>query len=548
MTEHDDTELLARFQQRLAGIEHEIGDPPAWRGGVLRGSTRVVGAGDLSWRGLAELTFVVAVVLVTVLAAIPLLAGRNPSPPSPTTGGLTTEDTPPASASSGSALLSVVAGGNTACLSEGGCATFFGIQPTPGTSVPIVPEWRFGGGPGALRAPAAAPTSLLPGRYRASAHLNWVSDVVMNGQSPTIGGVVSTCQTDFVVDASTVSVRVQITFEGLDPCQITADTVERGVSPSPTPSTSGIATLQRPLHLPTLATGAPCPVTPTTAQPGLTSLPGDGPIYPMTTMVGGTVYYDPASAPNGQGAVVTWVAAPGFRGPVLVRGGRIDGSGELTFGMDQLPELAITTYDVTSPIGPLGWAALESNLTVIPGPGCYAYQLDGPAFSTIVVFAAQPRSALAGVLARRLHLPTLAAGASCPTTTPRTIVDWVGPAIGPGPIYSIGYDPSGALRWAGSSETGGWWYFKIAWLEAPGAGPILVRGGQLDGTNTVGFGGGPVPSAKLVLEASDRVGVSGSIPGWLNYVAYTRVRAPGCYAYQVDTVAGSETITFEAGP
>ena len=40
----------------------------------------------------------------------------------------------------------------------------------------------------------------------------------------------------------------------------------------------------------------------------------------------------------------------------------------------------------------------------------------------------------------------------------------------------------------------------------------------------------------------------GSSPGWLNYVAYTRIRAPGCYAYQVDTAAASEVIAFEAGP
>ena len=171
------------------------------------------------------------------LALAPDGAGTNTALPSPLSSqtvaaGVGVAPAPaasptPAKASSGLALLSVVADGNTACLSEGGCATFFRIQPTPGTSVPVAPEWRFEGGPGALRAPAAAPTSLPPGRYRASAHLNWVSDVVMNGQSPTIGGVVSACQTDFVVDASTVSVGAQITFRGQDPCEITVDAVHR---------------------------------------------------------------------------------------------------------------------------------------------------------------------------------------------------------------------------------------------------------------------------------------------------------------------------------
>jgi hypothetical protein len=85
-------------------------------------------------------------------------------------------------------------------------------------------------------------------------------------------------------------------------------------------------------------------------------------------------------------------------------------------------------------------------------------------------------------------------------------------------------------------------------LETPGTGPILVRGHQLDGSNQLGFGPDPVPKPELVLEASDAVGVSNESPGWDSYVAYTRVQAPGCYAYQVDTGSSSETIAFEAGP
>jgi hypothetical protein len=319
-------------------------------------------------------------------------------------------------------------------------------------------------------------------------------------------------------------------------------------SPNSSPSVDALEALHRPLHLPTLPAGAPCPVTPTTMPAGLTSLPGGGPVYPMTTTVGGVVFFDPAAAPNGPGALVTWVAAPGFRGPVLIRGGSLRGGGALTFGPAELPELVIPTTDVPTPIGPPGWAALESDLTVIPNAGCYAYQLDGPTFSTIITFAAQPAAGLAAALQRPLSLTSLAPGASCPTTAPRQIVDWSGPAIGSGSVYSIGYDASGNIRWSGSLADGGWFYVKILWLVRPGTGPILIRGRQLDGVNTLGFGSDPVPAPELVLEASDAVGVSGASPGWLSYVAYTRVRASGCYAYQVDSGTGSEEITFEASP
>jgi hypothetical protein len=319
-------------------------------------------------------------------------------------------------------------------------------------------------------------------------------------------------------------------------------------SPSPSPSTDAIAALRRPLHLPPLPAGAPCPISPTTAVAGLGTLPGPGPAYPMTTTVDGVVFFDPASTSNGPGAIVSWIAAPGFRGPVLIRGGSLRGGGPLSFGPAELPELAITPTDIPTQIGPPGWVTLEDDFTVIPAAGCYAYQLDGPTFSTILTFAAQPSAGLADALRRPLALPRLAKGATCPAAAPRQVVDWSGPAIGPGPVYSVGYDAAGNIRWAGALEESGWFFVKILWLETPGTGPILVRGHQLDGSKQLGFGPGPAPTPELLLEASDAVGVSNESPGWNSFVAYTRVRAPGCYAYQVDTGSGSETITFEAGP
>ena len=80
------------------------------------------------------------------------------------------------------------------------------------------------------------------------------------------------------------------------------------------------------------------------------------------------------------------------------------------------------------------------------------------------------------------------------------------------------------------------------------SGPVLVRGHQLNGPNAVGFGDGAAPASDLLLTDASQVGVTGSSFGWRNFVAYTRIRAAGCYAYQIDTAAGSEVIVFAAAP
>ena len=318
----------------------------------------------------------------------------------------------------------------------------------------------------------------------------------------------------------------------------------------PSPAASDWAALYRPLHLPALAPGGACPITSErTVVAGLPALPGEGPLYPYATdAADGTAYYRPSDA-GPEGVLVAWVAAPDLRGPVLVRGRRLDEPGSISFGQAQSPELEISPYDVATPLGTGGWVALETDLTVVHDPGCYAYQLDGPSFSTVIVFAAHPVATLVTALHRPLHLPMLAPGAACPAMGPRRVVAWVGPAIGPGPVYSVGYGPDGTLHWAGATQAGGWYYAKILWLATPQAtGPILVRGRQLDGPNELRFGDGADPSPDLVLSAAATVGVSGSILGWRNFVDYTRIRAAGCYAYQVDTATGSQVIVFAGAP
>jgi len=86
MTGHDDIEILAWFHGRLAGIEHEVPDPPAWPARRVRGSTRAVGMTWSTRRGFTASAAVVAIVVIALLAVIPGLAGRTPSTTPPARG------------------------------------------------------------------------------------------------------------------------------------------------------------------------------------------------------------------------------------------------------------------------------------------------------------------------------------------------------------------------------------------------------------------------------------------------------------------------------
>lgn len=152
--------------------------------------------------------------------------------------------------------------------------------------------------------------------------------------------------------------------------------------------------------------------------------------------------------------------------------------------------------------------------------------------------------------ARRLRIPTITA-AECPVASARRVSPDFGPALGDGPVYPIFGTTDGVLRYGYGDERGGfqgeWGGEKVLWVAPPGfAGPVLVRGRQLDGPNEVRFGGGLDPPGELFLD--DDLAVAPSPSGWTNWPSYTRVRAPGCYAYQIDTAEGTAVIVFRAEP
>jgi hypothetical protein len=160
-------------------------------------------------------------------------------------------------------------------------------------------------------------------------------------------------------------------------------------------------------------------------------------------------------------------------------------------------------------------------------------------------------------LRRPLHVPSLPAGARCPTTAmaTRDLFSFVGwgrgvPAWGSGPAYPVlssdGGIPSIRVRLPPPEGFGTEWAVeKVLWFTALAfRGRVLVRGRQLDGPNEVRFEDGRPgftdeqrlhPVTELRLERD-----SGGHP------ATTRVRAPGCYAYQLDGWRFSSLIVFEA--
>lgn len=146
-------------------------------------------------------------------------------------------------------------------------------------------------------------------------------------------------------------------------------------------------------------------------------------------------------------------------------------------------------------------------------------------------------------LRRPLDLPSLEAGAPCPRQAGRQVSPYFGLASGDGPLYpTLGAD--GVLG-VGGREEGGWFYQKVLWFAGPDyAGRALVRGGRLDGAGEVRFGTGPDPAAELRL--GRKGGTVAGAPGWRHWPSYTRLRAPGCYAYQVDGEDFTAVIVFEA--
>jgi hypothetical protein len=173
------------------------------------------------------------------------------------------------------------------------------------------------------------------------------------------------------------------------------------------------ASLSRPLHFPALASSGRCPVSSArparslTAEFGTAPALGAGPVYPLvgpgvgghtaTLLVFPSHRFIPNSNPPQRGVAgwlgekVLWTANPRYRGPLLIRGARLDEPGSLLLQAD-MSKHAVKSLklDVRPSSGGQWWVAPSE--TYVPTVGCYAYQVDGTSFSEVLVFRAQRAS------------------------------------------------------------------------------------------------------------------------------------------------------------
>jgi hypothetical protein len=152
--------------------------------------------------------------------------------------------------------------------------------------------------------------------------------------------------------------------------------------------------LSRPLHLPSPAAGARCPVSHGTLASklghGLARMPvaGDGPAYVMSVggEPAGSVSIDGARVdPQGwRGQKAPWIADPRYRGPLLIRGARIDAQGPVRFARDTGEHLKAIYQRRGQGVQPNGWRVWGGTL-LVRKPGCYGLQVDGLSFSNVIV-------------------------------------------------------------------------------------------------------------------------------------------------------------------
>jgi hypothetical protein len=165
-------------------------------------------------------------------------------------------------------------------------------------------------------------------------------------------------------------------------------------------------TLRRTLHLPRLAPGDPCPRSRSARRgPGVAGALGPaalgrGPAYATVGSRNGIAslgpHSDTARVDGWYFRKTFWHVDRRYQGPLLIRGRRIDGFGprSLRFQPYGPPAFARSKAELRWPAGwPVenrtrtGWRQLPGS-TVLRGPGCYAFQVDGRGFSEVIVFEA----------------------------------------------------------------------------------------------------------------------------------------------------------------
>lgn len=185
---------------------------------------------------------------------------------------------------------------------------------------------------------------------------------------------------------------------GQDSRAIVGQTSSAARQATATPSTDKWAVLHRPLALPAMRAGEACPrtVNHCMVSPSAGFALGSSPVYATLPFIGAANLDMQRPSTSGWYGIkaVWWVEPYKADHPILVRGRRLDGEGEVRFTGGTLggtPEDPVAELRLAGPnarlVDSYGWHDWISNLWV-QEPGCYAYQVDGADFSDVVVFEA----------------------------------------------------------------------------------------------------------------------------------------------------------------
>jgi hypothetical protein len=155
----------------------------------------------------------------------------------------------------------------------------------------------------------------------------------------------------------------------------------------------------------------------------------------------------------------------------------------------------------------------------------------------------------AALLDRRLRIPVLDVGATCPTTRGSEVngPSFGGVAFGGGPVRLVVAQNGGNLQ-AGEvdltpSDTVGWPAFKTLWVSAPDyQGPVLVRARQIGGVGHIAMLGGATAGPLVIPPGPTLNDFSGNRTA----PEGTYVSSSGCFDFQVDGTGFSESIVLSA--
>lgn len=182
-----------------------------------------------------------------------------------------------------------------------------------------------------------------------------------------------------------------VTAPSASPTAVRTDAVGNVLEPTMDPAIW--AQLEaRPLRLPALAPGAPCPVSSSAMIAGsaTAAASGDGPLFAVT---GSDAIGLGAAGTDGlRGGKILWIARPEYKSTALIRAARLDGPSDILFtaGRKTLQfELDTRTRAGDATTGSaLGWRYLPSTVYLV-GAGCYGFQIDMPDRTSFVTLAAR---------------------------------------------------------------------------------------------------------------------------------------------------------------